>query len=449
MLFKFSIAIFLTVTSLATSASPDPVKEIEKTRQVHKITGSISTIQYTLPNGLNVFLTENPKAPNVVVSHWVKAGSLHERPGITGIAHLFEHMMFRPITPGAPSFFDIVTKLGGDANANTRFESTFYYTIVPRKHLKTLLKHESERFKKLVVTKELLDVERKAVWSEYSTKFDANPVIDLWFQIYQRAYKGHPFGWMIIGERDDLEKITAKDCNEFFKKYYRPNNIGLFITGDFKASEILPAVIENYSDWERGTDSQLPPPFKGKTKEIIAEGKLPAEAKVMLFGFRTPYVDAANATIQSVAATILFDSQNGLLRKRLVDQTKLASSVGEFNGSYDNGMMKASIVLLPSTTVKQVRNELVKALDDLKAMSDETFATYKRNYYVSIAESNLRNSNIAGWLPYAWGKLGDIKLASTYLSAPLDVTKEQVLQFLSEYYKPDNFIIMVHKGQAR
>src|SRR5438045_1971842 len=88
----------------------------------HKITATITTTEHKLPNGLTVFLTENPKSPNVRVSHWVRAGSLQEKPGTTGIAHLFEHMMFRPVRPGAPTFFEISTKLGGQLNANTRFE---------------------------------------------------------------------------------------------------------------------------------------------------------------------------------------------------------------------------------------------------------------------------------------------------------------------------------------
>jgi zinc protease len=441
--------VFLLSTASTAFADNGALKAIEKTRQVHQVSKAISTAEYTLPNGLKVFLTEKAKAPNVVVAHWVKAGSLHERTGITGIAHLFEHMMFRPLAPNAPSFFEIATKLGGEFNANTRFESTYFYTSVPTANLKVLLKNESDRFKKLTVTKELLDMERKAVWSEYSTKFDSNPVIDLWFQIYQQAYKGHPFGWMIVGERADLEKITAEDCNTFFKTYYRPNNTGLFITGNFKTSEVLPWVLDNYSDWEKGTDSKLPAPYNQKTKEIVAEGKLPSQANFILFGFRTPYFDSQNAALQTVAAYILFDSKAGLIKKRLVDEAKIAAEASEFNFDYDNGMLKAGIVGLPTTKLAQIKTEIGKVPDDFKKMSAETFEIYKRNLFVDMAESIQRNAQLAGTLALNWGKYGNIDLTSSFVSAPADVSKEQVQQFFDQYFKPNNFIFMAHKGQSK
>ena len=233
------IVLLTSILVTISAFGKDNVTEIIKTKSLHRINSSVTTEEYKLPNGLSVFLTVNRFAPNTVISHWVKVGSLHEKNGITGIAHLFEHMMFRPLKPGNPSFFDIAGKLGADFNANTRFESTYYYTAVPNKNLMSLLEAESNRFKNLRVTDDMLDAERKAVWSEYSTKFDANPHIDLWFQIYQKAYVGHPFGWMIIGFREDLDKIKANDCNEFFKNYYTPNNTGLFVTGNFDSEKIL------------------------------------------------------------------------------------------------------------------------------------------------------------------------------------------------------------------
>ncbi|HPI41750.1 MAG TPA: pitrilysin family protein, partial [Pseudobdellovibrionaceae bacterium] len=243
---KLFIPFFLVLSSYTPFImAQDTIHKKPKANAIIKINDHLKTHHYILDNGLEVFLTPNPKAPNVQVAHWVKAGSLHEKKGTTGIAHLFEHMMFRPLKMGAPSFDQQVDKLGAINNANTRFESTYYHTSVPSKNLNELLKIESERFRNLKVSDGLLDLERGAVWSEYSTKFDSNPMLDLWFQIYRKAFPGHPFGWTIIGFREDLEKIKASDCNEFFNTYYRPNNIGLFITGNFDLDKTLPSVLEN------------------------------------------------------------------------------------------------------------------------------------------------------------------------------------------------------------
>ncbi|WP_413287629.1 M16 family metallopeptidase [Bdellovibrio sp. HCB337] len=446
---KLFLCLALVFQVSAAVAAPQTLEDVEKTKKSHKINDLITANEYQMANGLTVFLTENPKAPDVVVAHWVKAGSLHETPGITGIAHLFEHMMFRPIAPGAPTFFDIAGKLGADFNANTRFESTFYFTSVAPAKWTELLKHEADRFQKIVVTKEMLDAERKAVWSEYSTKFDANPVIDLWFQSYQQAYKGHPFGWMIIGNREDLEKITAEDCNTFFQKYYKPNNTGLFITGNFKTKEALQQVLKLYGDWKPSeTAAQPPKPYDiKKAKEIIGEGKLPSDAKFTLFGIRTPYFDKDNAKLLTVFNNILFDGENGLLKMRLVDDKQIASSASDFNFDYDNGMIKAAIVSLPKTKMSQLRAELLEIPKDFDKMSEADFNTYKKNAYIRMAEGNQRNQALSDALALTWGKYGNIDITKELISAPLDVTKEQMKKFIAQYYVPENFVILTHKGQ--
>jgi zinc protease len=437
------------VQAAASKSSSASFKDLEKTKAIQVLTSDLSTQMYTLPNGLQVFLTENPKAPNVVVGHWVKAGSLHETPGTTGIAHLFEHMMFRPLKKGAPSFFDITTKLGAEFNANTRFEATYFYTAVTPDKLPELLKYESDRFTKLTVTKELLDVERKAVWSEYSTKFDANPIIDLWFQIYRQAYVGHPFGWMIIGQREDLEKITAEDCNKFYKKYYAPNNTGLFITGNFKSEKVLKEIVRLYSPWKKGEVSQLPPPYTQKTTQIVGEGALPSEGRFVLFGLRTPYFNKDNIRTQALVDYIFFDGTHGLLKKRLVDEKKIAASASSFNFDNDNGMLKAGITVLPSTKLSDLQKEALQAGEDFKAMSEADYQTYKNNFYIAAGEGLQRNAALSEFLAVSWGKYADINLTKEIREAPLAVTKAQLQEFLNQYYKADNFIFLTHKGQGK
>jgi zinc protease len=400
-----------------------------------------------LPNGLTVFLTENMKSPNVVVSHYVRAGSLHEKPGVTGIAHLFEHMMFRPLAPTEPTFFDIAGKLGADYNASTRFESTFYYSIVAPDKLRAMLTAESNRFKKLVVTNELLDAERKAVWSEYSTKMDADPTMDMWTEIYRKAFPGHPYGWTIIGEREDLEKIKAEDCNEFFKKYYRPNNVGLFVTGAFKAHEVLKTIVELYGDWEAGQPSTLPADFTAKTKELVTQGRLPSQSNMIMFGFRVPTYTTAQAEVIELANYILFSS-NGLLKRRLVDDKRIAAQTGDFGFSNDNGMLKGIVVALPQVKLEQVRTEVYQLVQDLKSMSADEFTAYKRNFYIESAEGAQRNASLASALAENWGKYNDPGMLHRYLSGPSKVTQQQVTDYISTYFKPDNTVFITPKQQT-
>ncbi|RZA22778.1 MAG: insulinase family protein, partial [Proteobacteria bacterium] len=283
------------------------------------IQGDLKSYEYTLPNGLTVVLTPNSKAPTTSIYHWVKVGSLNETPGITGIAHLFEHMMFRPLSKDVPNFDTLVRPLGGDINANTRYGATVYTTTISNGKLGEALKLESDRFQKLVVSDELLKVEREAVRSEYSMGIDSKPMMDLWFTLFQKGFPGHPYGWTIVGDRADLDKINAKDCNTFFQKYYKPNNIGLFIAGDFTLDQAKAWVDQYYGGWQRGETVKTPPPFKNKGM-IRAEGKLSSQAQNILLGYRLEDLTGDNFTLFTLADHILAGSSNSLASKRLVDK---------------------------------------------------------------------------------------------------------------------------------
>lgn len=424
-------------TATATTAGT-PAASTAQLVAKHDIRQGLVAHEYRLKNGLTVMLVPNTKAPLTSVYHWVKAGSLHETPGITGIAHLFEHMMFRPLKKDAPPFMDQVRKLGGNANANTRFEGTQYTTTVPTRQLGALLKIESERFKTLEVTNELLDIERKAVWSEYSTKFDANPTIDLYDKVYKTAYKGHPYGWMIIGFREDLEKIKAKDCNTFFDKYYRPNNTGLFIGGSFELEPTLALVESLYGDWKSGTESQLPPPYTGPRALTVVEGKHPSPVKQLIAGWRIPGFDPKNTDLMNFANFVLFDSSFNLAKRRLVDRERVAAYAGGFNFSYDNGMLKAYASLLPGKKVDDAVAEFAKLPADFDALSAEEFNAYLKEFQVGQSEGMFRNEDIVDNLATSWGRYGSVSWALDWAKKPMDLKKDDVGAFIKATLTQDN-----------
>jgi|GEM_PF-2127260 len=402
-----------------------------------------------LPNGLNVIIAKNPRAPLVSVYHWVKAGSLHEKPGTTGMAHLFEHMMFRPLAPGKPGFFELTQKLGAQANANTRFESTLYTSTVTRRNLDALLEAEADRFRNLKVTDELLSVERKAVWSEYSTKFDANPSFDVWYELYKRAYPGHPFGWMIIGLREDLEKIKAGDCNDFFQKNYRPNNVGLVISGDVDEAATFATVERLYGSWEKGTPTPLPPAFAAKTKRVRATSKLPAGGKQILAGWRLPYFTSKNALTFEFVNHVLFDSGNDLAGRRFVDKEKVASSIGSFSFDYGNGMLSGYVSALPRVKDDVIIKQFDALVGDLTALTDVQIKAYAKEFQVGMAEGLERNEAIASGLAVAWGKYGDETLLSTWSRTPTSFSRADLKAFARAYLRKENFVsISTPTGEA-
>lgn len=422
-----------------------PIKPVDTI----SLPGGIKTYEYQLKNGLTVFLTPNKKAPQTSVYHWVKAGSLQESPGTTGIAHLFEHMMFRPIDKNSKPFFDRIKELGGHVNANTRFYATVYTSSVPHKNLKKLLDIESERFMKLNVSDELLNVERKAVWSEYSTKFDANPIMALYYSIYRNAFPNHPYGWTVIGEREDLEKIKASDCNQFFQKYYKPNNVGLFIAGDFKKENVIKWIEERYGPWIPGENSVLPPAKIPGDHFISFETKAEAPARNTVIGFRTPEFNELNNKVLNISDFILGDSSYSLIQRQLVFDNKLASTASSFNNEYDSGMSKFFSILLPKSSIDQVISEVLKIPDMVEKMSDEKFEDYVTDFIIQNQEACLRNEDLNSKLSLSWGKWGSIKYLSDILQNRFNVQKSEVVHFLKQYLNKSNLVLVTNKEAAQ
>ena len=435
------VTLFCAISQIA-QAKLEPLRSIP-------LIGELRAYEYRLTNGLNVFITPNPRAPLVSVYHWVKAGSLHEKPGVTGIAHLFEHMMFRPIRKGEVGFFDHLGKLGGTANANTRFMATVYTSSVPVAGLAQLLRLESQRFQELKVDKDLLDVERKAVWSEYSSKFDSNPIIDLWYTIYQRAFPGHPYGWTVIGERGDLEKITAEDCNEYFAKYYRPNNTGLFISGDVNKEQVIEWIENYYGKWEKGVDSSTPPEFKYDGKSIVAEGRLPGEARNLLIGFRFPEYAPDNQQFMNLAIAMLTSSGYSLGQRRLVNDLKLASLASDFNNDYDSGMLKLFLVLLPQSNTQQVIKEILNFPEFISKMDDDAFKAYLNDFIIHTHETSLRNESLNENMALSWGKWGNIDYFSKILNKDFYVRRDEFVNFLKKYIREDNLIAVSSREKTK
>ncbi len=416
------------------------------TKKIVKIRGDLKSYEYQLKNGMTVVLTPNKKAPTSSVYHWVKVGSVHEEKGITGIAHLFEHMMFRPLAKGAKPFFTKVKELGGSANANTRFASTVYTTTAPNNKLETLLKYEADRFKKLKVTNKLLDLEREAVRSEYSTKLDASPVFDLWFKIYALAFPNTPYEWGIVGFREDLDKITAKDCNDFFEKYYKGKNIGLFVAGDFDQDKILESIKKYYGPIKPGQKTVLPKISENATKMVKGVGDLPTPNKYVVMGYRIPEINEENAYRLNILNHIMYDSSYSLFDRKVIDEKKIVSSGGGFSFSYVRKLFMSLGVLYPNKT----ENELIQANENLIKMLEKLdakeYEAYKKEYQVSLYESLERNESLNSSLAYSWGKLGDTGETIAFSKEIPKLSKADLLKFTKKFWKESNLVVVKSKS---
>src|SRR5437867_7280217 len=204
-----------------------------------------------LPNGLTVITNGEHSTPVINLQFWYHVGSQDEKPGRTGFAHLFEHLMFKGSAHIKPKEHDnIITNAGSVSNAYTQDDVTVYWETFPANYLEKVLWMESDRMATLDVSEENFKAEREVVKEERLTRIDNPPYGDLFELLYDNAFQVHPYKHITIGSMKDLDAATIDDVREFYHTYYVPNNATFAIAGDFKTDEVL--------DWAKKYFGNIP-----------------------------------------------------------------------------------------------------------------------------------------------------------------------------------------------
>lgn len=298
--------------------------------------------QFTLANGLNVIVHTDRSLPVVSVNLWYHVGSKNERPGRTGFAHLFEHIMFEGsahVPPGA--FDDLLESAGGVNNGSTNGDRTNYWENVPSNALELALWLEADRMGWLLETMDRtkLDVQREVVKNERRQSYENRP--------YGRAFErmgwalyppDHPYHWSTIGSMEDLEAATVHDVSEFFRTYYAPNNASLAIAGDVDAAEVRELVERYFGDIPRGPEiPQVSPPPVSLDEDtyVVLEDEVPLPRLYM--AWHSPAAFAEGDAALDMAACILAQGKSSRLYHRLVYDDQIAQDVSAYQLSQELG----------------------------------------------------------------------------------------------------------------
>lgn len=322
--------------------------------------------QFTLPNGLHVILHEDHRVPVVDVNLWYRVGSSRERPGRTGFAHLFEHLMFMGSGHVKPGEFDeLLEEAGGSNNASTNSDTTNYWISVPSSSLDLALFLESDRMGYLLdtMTPQTVDAQRDVVKNERRQSVENRPYGSADIVLQEMLYpEGHPYHWPVIGYMPDLTAATYEDVVAFFKKYYVPSNASLVIAGDIDPAAARKAVEKWFGDIKAG------PPVEPMTipgvmltgmqkKTITDRVQLPR----LYLAWLTPrFLDPGDAAMDMVA-DVLAGGKNSRLYKRLVYDMQAAQSVNAFQVSQTlSSYFLVTVTPRPGHTIE----EMQKVVDD-------------------------------------------------------------------------------------
>ena len=320
--------------------------------------------KYTLPNGLQVILHVDRKLPIVHVNQWFHVGSKNEKPGRTGFAHLFEHMMFQGSKNAEGEYFTYAERAGanvfeGGVNGTTSQDRTNYFATVPSGNLENVLWFESDRLLTLtdVTTKEKLDNQRDVVKNERRQGLENQPY-GRWYPLISEAVfpKGHPYSWPVIGSQEDLTNASQEDVTEFFKTYYTPNNLSLVIAGDFDPADAKKLVEKYFGDIPPGPALDRPAKWIPRLDgEKLVEVNDRVSLERVYIGWPAPeYFSAGDATLD-ITARILSDGLSARLNRALVYDRQIATNVTAFNVSGEiSGLFVVQATARPGSKLAEI-----------------------------------------------------------------------------------------------
>lgn len=289
----------------------------------------LRVLRFELGNGLRVLLLEDPVAPVVAFHTWYKVGSRHEQPGKTGIAHLFEHLMFTETEKLKPGQFDLeMEALGADSNAATWMDWTQYHVTVPRAALERVVELEAERMGHLTLSQKLLDSEKEVVANERLYTVDDDVEGAIGELLWSTAFKEHAYRWPTIGWMPDIQGFTLMDCRAFYHAHYSPNNATLVIVGDLKCENVLRLLQKHYGAYTATTTNSPamviePEQARERRREIT---KLTPTWKLSI-GYRAPAISHADHWLLTVVCDLLFGGRSSRIVRSLVTEQELATDV--------------------------------------------------------------------------------------------------------------------------
>ncbi|HZU84981.1 MAG TPA: pitrilysin family protein, partial [Polyangiaceae bacterium] len=285
--------------------------------------------RWRLGNGLTVLLLVDTSAPIVSYHTWFKVGSRHERPGKTGLAHLFEHLMFNETENlKAGSFDRKLEENGAESNAATWVDWTYYYESLPADRVKLAVKLEAERMARLVLREPQVASEKEVVANERRYRVDDDVEGAANELLYKLAFARHPYGWPTIGWMEDIQGFTPEDCVGFYRTYYAPNNATVVVAGALRERDLLLAVRDAYGAIP---SHEVPPedvfPEPAQLEERSAELRKPTATEKLLLCYKGPALGDADHATMTVLCEVLFGGRASRLYRTLVVEQELATDV--------------------------------------------------------------------------------------------------------------------------
>ena len=413
-----------------------------------------AVVTHTLGNGLRVRILPDRQVPVVSYYTFFGVGSRNERPGITGISHLFEHMMFNGTERHGPKEFDrLLEAHGGSSNAYTSNDVTAYHEDFATEALPVVIDLESDRMRGLRITPDSLEQERSVVMEERRLRTENSSFGLLEEQLDALVWLAHPYRWPVIGWMDDIARIGREDCLEFFRVHYAPGNAALYVCGDVDPDDLLRRIESAYGGIPAGPAvPAVPsgePPQRGERRAVVRRA---SHAPAMLAGFRGPAARDRDTSVLDVLQACLAMGEGSRLRRALVQEAQVAVSVGiGWAWRKDPGAFVLSLELPPRGSPSRAERALWREIERVAArgVSEREVARARALLRTSVLHEFSTRGGTAHALGQAEALLGDWREAGRALERYASVTPGDVRRAAREWLVPEHRnVVWLEQGGA-
>jgi predicted Zn-dependent peptidase len=423
--------------------------------------GRIQVESYTLTNGLKVHLVEDHSSQVVAVDLWYDVGARNERPGRTGFAHIFEHMMFQGSeNVKKAEHFQLVERAGGTLNGSTQADRTNYFEVLPSNRLNLGLWLEADRMRSLAVTQANLDNQKEAVKEERRLRFDNQPYVGIFVDSLSVIYdRGSCFAYAhsLVGSMADLNAAKVEDVQAFFKQYYAPNNATLVVVGDFAPADAKKLITLYFDDIQR-----VPDPPAVQCEQAFNVGAIRRRATdknatipAVLSFYRIPAVSHADYPALDLLSTILGQGESSRLNRAVVREAKAAAvvqsilnPVGPVRGPGLFGSLAIGSQGVPIDSAEAVlARQIAKVATDGVTADELTKAKNVRR--ANTITGRQRALNVAEGVQFASMFLGSADKVNTDIARYDAVTIADVQRVAATYLRADNSLTLVIVPEAK
>lgn len=411
---------------------------------------AIKFTEYDLPNGLHVILHEDHSTPIVAVTVLYHVGSKNEDPQRTGFAHFFEHLMFEGsenIKRG--EFMKLVQSAGGELNANTSFDRTFYHEVLPSNQLELGLWMEAERMLHAKIDIEGVETQRKVVKEELKQRNENTPYGSILNEAFGHAFVEHPYRWTPGGSPEYINKAALQEFLDFYKMFYVPNNATLSIAGDINPEQTKQLISKYFNDIPKGSlpiarPDKVEPVKTAEVRDTVYDNiQLPA----VVMAYHIPAQGTPDFYAVNMLTTLLSQGKSSRMQKSIVDKQQKALFAGAFPlptedpglalvfGIVNMGVSPADLEKAMNTEFESVKQSLI---------SEEEFQKLRNQIESDFISSNSKVAGVAETLANYHVYFKDANLINTEIDRYMKVTREDIQAAAKKYLTKENRVVLYY-----